>query len=171
MSSIRYNLATKEIEIEGPESFIEANFSRIQDLLIEGFGISKSEKIRKPKIDEGPVLIITGEESEIIWAIKPPEASKASEELKADAAEIPEVPIERKVQRPPVRKYIRKDDRLNNRDKIDNLIKKIPEKISIASLKEKLGLTEQQIEVVLREAEKQGKIRKEMDGSYVWCYD
>ena len=169
MSSIRFNLTTKEIEIMGPESFIEANFSEIQDLLIEGFRIKKSGKVRKTEIDEGPVLYINTEEPELIEAIKIPEESKAPEELQTDTAGIPEVPIEPKVKRPPVRKYIRNDDRLNNKGQIENFIKEIPEKISIASLKDKLRLTEQQIEVVLREAEKQGKIRKDMDGSYEWC--
>ena len=41
MSSIKFNQLTREIELEGSESFIESNFDKIQDLLIESFGVNK----------------------------------------------------------------------------------------------------------------------------------
>jgi hypothetical protein len=168
MSSIRFNLATKKIEIEGPESFIESNFSKIHDLLIDGLGIRKQRAFGKTKKAEEPVLYIESEEPETIEKIKIPEESKAREALQANATGIPSVPKIAKVVRPPVRKYIRKEDRPSNGDQIVDLIQEIPKKISFASLKENLGLTERQVGVIIREAEKQGRIRKDMDGSYVW---
>jgi len=41
MSSIKFNYLTNEIELKGSESFIESNFDRIQDLLIESFGVKR----------------------------------------------------------------------------------------------------------------------------------
>jgi hypothetical protein len=38
MSSIKYKYSAQEIEMKGTEAFIEANFSKIQDLLIESYG-------------------------------------------------------------------------------------------------------------------------------------
>jgi hypothetical protein len=168
MSSIRFNMATKEIEIDGPESFIKSNFSKIRDLLIESLGMRKPIAFRKTKKAEYPVLFIVSVETEIIEEIKISEESQAPEGLQANAPGIPDVPQETKRKRPPVRKYIRPKDRSSSNDQVVSLIQEIPEKISLASLKEKFGLTEQQIEVVIREAEKQGRIRKDMDGSYVW---
>ena len=41
MPSIKFNQLTKEIEVKGSESFIESNFNKIQDLLVENFGVKK----------------------------------------------------------------------------------------------------------------------------------
>ena len=46
-----------------------------------------------------------------------------------------------------------------------------PTEISIASLKEKFGLSESKIGGIIRDAEKLGKIRRVMNGSYVWTQD
>ena len=168
MSSIRFNLATKEMELDGPESFIEANFSRIQALLIESLGMRKPRSVRKTQKTEEPVLFIDSVEPENIEEIKIPEDSKAPDEFQENAIGIPSVPQIEKEKRLIVRKNIRKADIPSNQDQVADIIKEIPEKVSIASLKENLGLTEHQIEVVIREAEKQGRVRKDMDGSYVW---
>jgi hypothetical protein len=168
MSNIRFNLTTKEIEIEGPESFIEASFSRVQDLLIESLGMRKPRSVRKPPKAEEQVLFIDSVEPGSIEEIKIPEDSKAPDEFQANAIGIPSVPQIAKENRLIVRKSVRKEDGPNNKDKVADLIKDIPEKVSIASLKENLGLTEHQIEGIIRDAEKQGRIRKDEDGSYLW---
>jgi hypothetical protein len=41
MSSIKFNYLTKEIELEGSESFIESNFDKIQDLMMNIFGVKE----------------------------------------------------------------------------------------------------------------------------------
>ena len=168
MSNIRFNLATKEIEINGPESFIEANFSKIQDLLIESLGLRKSRSVRKTTKAEVPVLFIDSVEHENIEAIKIPDDSKAPDEFQANAIGIPSVPQIAKEKRLIVRKHIRKEDESSNQDQVVDLSKEIPRKVSITSLKENLGLTERQIVVIIMEAEKQGRIRKDVDGSYLW---
>jgi hypothetical protein len=41
MSGIKRNQLTKGIEMKGSESFIESNFNKIQDLLVESFGVKR----------------------------------------------------------------------------------------------------------------------------------
>lgn len=41
-------------------------------------------------------------------------------------------------------------------------------KVSIESMKANLGLTEQQVMDILRDAEREGRVRRDADGSYVW---
>jgi predicted transcriptional regulator of viral defense system len=50
------------------------------------------------------------------------------------------------------------------------VVEQKPKEISIASLKEKFGLSESKIAVIIRDAEKQGKIRRVMNGSHAWTY-
>jgi Mor family transcriptional regulator len=78
--------------------------------------------------------------------------------------------------RPPVRKYfstmgkpIRSEDTSIDKHQSGDVTVRTPDGISIASLKEKFGLSEQQVEGIIKEAERHGRIRKHQDGSYVWA--
>jgi len=86
------------------------------------------------------------------------------------------VPQTPQATRPPVRKYFNttgkyirssKDTSVEKTEAVDP-IRGISEGISIASLKEKFGLSQQQIEGVIKDAEKHGRVRKYVDGSYAW---
>jgi hypothetical protein len=161
MSSIKFNYLTNEIEFKGSESFIESNFDRIQDLLIESLGVkrklssSETHEEQKPE----PVPLVIKEESQPEAALPTPEPS------------IPEISQEIRATRPPLRKYIRKVG-IPGHEKISiQVAEQKPNVISIASLKEKFGLPDSQIEGVIRDAEKLGKIRRTANGSYVWSQD
>lgn len=87
-----------------------------------------------------------------------------------------EAPSATKATRPPVRKYfntlgkqIRNEDTSTGRNQAAGPVGCVSEGISIASLKEKFGLSQQQIEGIIKDAEKHGRIRKYMNGSYVWA--
>jgi hypothetical protein len=174
MSNIKFNSSTKEIEIKGSESFIESNFYQIQALLIESFGGKKAKVSRQTRADKEPLL--SGETREpITVALRASEISEAPEELPATKQEIHEVPQAPRVARPPVRKYfntlgklIRSEDTSINKSQHVDVLGRIPEELSVASLKEKFGLSEKQIEEIIKDAEKQGRVRKDLDGSYVW---
>jgi hypothetical protein len=174
MSNIKFNSTTKEIEIKGSESFIESNFYQIQALLIEGFGGKKAKVSKQIKADKEPLL--SGENREpTTEVLRTSEISEAPEELPATKPVIHEVPQAPKVTRPPVRKYfstlgkcIRSEDTSINKPQTTDVIGHIPEELSVASLKEKFGLSEKQIEEIIKDAEKQGRVRKDLDGSYVW---
>jgi hypothetical protein len=93
----------------------------------------------------------------------------------ATKSEVPEVSEASKATRPPVRKYfntlgkqIRSEDTSIGKNQAVGPIGRIPAGISIASLKEKFGLSQQQIEGIIRDAEKHGRVRKYLNGSYVW---
>jgi hypothetical protein len=171
MPSIKFNPTTKEIEIKGPESFIESNFYRIQDLLTENLGVKKkivSRVSRKTKADDEPILFVEIKEPQTTEVIEVPEVFEDPEKLLATEPGILAVPQEPKVKRPPVRKYIREGAKSINKDPIGDHIKQLPKRISFASLKEVFGLSEKQVGVIIRDAERQGRIRKDMDGSYAW---
>jgi hypothetical protein len=171
MPSIKFNQLTKEIEVKGAESFIESNFSKIQDLLVESFGVKKMIVSRKAKVNKEPILFVKMKESRIGAEIKGHELSEASPILSATTSSILEFSHELKVKRPPVRKYIRKDGMPGNQRTIVEVAKQKPSEISIASLREKFGLSESKIGGIIRDAEKLGKIKRSMDGSYTWAQD
>lgn len=173
MSNINFNSTTGEIEIEGSESFIESNFHQIQALLIESFGDKKASETRQTRADKEPLF--PGENMEPMEAPGVAEITQAPEGLPAVAPEINEVPQAPRVARPPVRKYfntlgklIRSEDTSINKSQTGDVLGQIPGELSVASLKKKFGLSEKQIEEVIKDAEKQGRVRKDLDGSYVW---
>jgi hypothetical protein len=171
MPSIKFNLLTKEIEVKGAESFIESNFSKIQDLLVESLGVKRMIVSRKAKVNKEPLSFVKMKESRIDAEIKGHEISEASPILSATTSSIIEFSHELKVKRPPVRKYIRKDGMPGNQRTIVEVTKQKPSEISIASLREKFGLSESKIGGIIRDAEKLGKIKRSMDGSYTWAQD
>ena len=168
MPSIKFNLLTKEIEVKGSESFIESNFNKIQDLLVESFGVKKMIVSRKTKTTQEPISVVKMKESQAATEIKRHELSEMSPILPATESFIAEFSHELKAKRPPLRKYIRKEGLPGHERIMVEVVEQKPREISIASLKEKFGLSESKIGGIIRDAEKLGKIRKVMNGSYVW---
>ena len=78
MSSIKFNYLTKEIEMKGSESFIESNFDKIQDLLIESFGVKKKMASRMTKENQEPISAVKVKESQTGAEITRHELSEAS---------------------------------------------------------------------------------------------
>jgi hypothetical protein len=172
MSSIKFNSTTKEIELIGSESFIDSNFYRVHDLMTESFEITKTETSRKLMADKEQVSLDKNNKStncEEIPNAKVSEAPRTTETVIHNAHQGPEV------KRPPVRKYfntlgklIKSEDTVIYTSQVVEPTRQAPQGISIVSLKEKFGLSKQQIEGLIRDAEKQGRARRDLDGSYVW---
>jgi hypothetical protein len=171
MSSIKFNELTKEIEIEGSESFIKSNFNRIQDLMAESFGVKKMIVANKAKTTGEPISLVIMKESQAGPETIRDEASETSPKSPATKSAIPEISDEFKAKRPPLRKYIRKEGMPGHQRTVVEVVEQKPSGISLASLKEKFGLPGSKIEGIIRDAEKLGKIRKTMNGSYVWAQD
>ncbi len=169
---IRFNAATKEIEIEGPESFVEGNFDEIRERIAGKRDAARGKAAEAFEEGEERIIFVdTIDEPEALEAAETSEASRPPAVSLAAEPGIAEGIRETKAKRAPVRKYIRKDGTsIANVHPIDPVdpVKQGPKAISIASLKEKLGLSEQQIAIMIREAEKEGRMRKGADGSYVW---
>ena len=176
MNSIKFNQATKEIELNGSESFIQSNFDMIEDLLTESLGVMKTKRTVATKAEEKPILWVetiephATEAIEIAGVIESPSTIATAKQQ-----DILEVLQEPKVKRPPARKYfntlgqlIRSDDTSVNKEQAADPVRQISPGISISSLKEKFGLSKQQIDVIVRDAEKQGRARRDLDGSYIW---
>ena len=143
MAGIKFNTATKELEIKGPESFIESNFDKIMDLLTDSLGIKKKKLSRKTKAVKEPILSVETNESQTLEVIDIPEVVEVPETVLATEPVIPEVLQERKVKRPPLRIYIRDGAKTVYKSHSVDHNEQVPERISLASLKEKFGLSQQ----------------------------
>ena len=176
MNSIKFNQATKEIELNGSESFIQSNFDMIEDLLTESLGIIKTKRSVAAKSEEKPALWVETIEPQATEAIKIPDVIESpSTTATATQQGISEVSQAPKVKRPPARKYfntlgqlIRSEDTSVSKVEAAEPVRQISPGISISSLKEKFGLSKQQIDLIVRDAEKQGRARRDLDGSYIW---
>lgn len=142
MPSIKFTQFAREIEMRGSESFIESNFDMIQDLLVESSGVKKKMASREAKAIQKAISIAEMKESQ--------------------------AGLESRVKRPPMRKYIRKEGAPGHERIVVEVAEQKTTEISIASLKEKFGLSESKIGGIIRDAEKLGKIRRVMNGSYSW---
>ena len=140
MPSIKFNHFTKEIELKGTEGFIKSNFNMIQDPLIGRNGTRKKMVSRNAE---------TTHESMSTVAIA---ESKPSLELRAT--------------RPPQRKYIRKVGAPGQQQKVIEVIEQKPKELTLASLKEKFGLSDTKLGETVPNAEKFGNIRRSMNGPY-----
>jgi predicted Rossmann fold nucleotide-binding protein DprA/Smf involved in DNA uptake len=139
-SRIRFNPVTKEIEVEGSESFVKIYFNKLQAMLA-----GSPEKILKTK--EKPIKI---------------KSAKKKVEKKAKIAKVTPAKKIKKVQQKKA-----DEKKVTNVDRVIGLIQSTTEGISIAELKEKTGLTGQQIAYVINRAAKKGKIRRMNRGR--WC--
>ena len=171
MSSIKFNHLTKEIELVGSESFIESNFDKIQDLMMKSFGVKREMVSRMAEVKQEPVLAVNVKESQTGAEIKGHELSEVSQLSPATKPPITEFSNEVRVNRPPVRKYIRKVGMPGQERIVVEVAEEKPREISLASLKEKFGLSDSKIGGIIRDAEKFGKIKRVVNGSYVWSQD
>jgi hypothetical protein len=168
MPSIRFKLLTKEIEMKGSESFIESNFNRVHALLGGSFGVKEKMVSRMTKTHQEPVPVSNEKTSQAFAEIEMHQLSETSRRLAATKSAIPEIPHGLSAKRPPLRKYIRKEGLPGHQRVVVEVVEQKPTEISIASLKEKFGLSESKIGGIIRDAEKLGKIRRVMGGSYSW---
>lgn len=173
MPSITLNYFTKEIELKGTESFIESNFKKIQDPLVESLGVKRRIRSRatKAKIDQDPISFVKREKSQTSAEIDKPELFEAPSILPATEPVIPQISHDLKEQRPPLRKYIRYVGPPGRQKISIQVVEQKSSIISLTSLKEKFGLPEAKIEGIIRDAEKLGKIRRTANGSLVWAED
>jgi hypothetical protein len=168
---MKFNFLTREIEMEGTEAFVESNFTMIQNLLVESYGVKEKMPSRKTKTrpNQEPMPFVKLEESQTETA--KPGPSKTLSTLPATEPSVPEISRDSRAARPPLRKYIRRESILGHERTVVEVAGQKPKEISITSLKEKFGLSESKIEGIIRDAEKLGKVRKVMNGSYVWSQD
>jgi hypothetical protein len=169
MCKIRFNLKTKEIEIAGPESFVDAYFNQVEELAAARHNGKKQRKAQTHPRDEKPLSANHAVKTENAETVKKGKILRFHHKPRENRSPMQDVSLDMKSQEPPVRRYIlRKAGTSITRERIATLANEDSGRVSIESLKEKLGVTEQQIAGILREAEKQGRVRRDADGSYVW---
>ena len=174
MPGITFNQRTREMEIQGSESFIESNFHKIEDILKESLVTMNKQASTKTKANRENFLSDEIQKNQTTKVMRASEMSVLETRTAAKPGGL-EISETLKASRPPVRKYfntlgkqIRSEDTSTGRNQATGPTGRIPEGISIASLKEKFGLSQQQIEGVIKDAEKHGRVRKYLNGSYVW---
>lgn len=167
MSVIRFNLITKEVTIEGPEPFVDGKFDEIRELMKASFRGAERRRPTCPKGDGQTRPLKDGEPW--IAATTKGRPVRYGRKRRSDTRPASEASPDEVAQVPPVRRYIlRKAGTPSAKDRVATLPQEDAGRVSIESLKEKLGVTERQIIGILREAEKEGRVRRELDGSYFW---
>ena len=139
-SRIRFNPGTKEIEVEGSESFVKTYFGKLQ-AMISGAPEKRVAIKKEPK----PVKAAPAKADK-----KKPKAVKERPQKKAKKVAKKKLGVKR----------------VTNIDMILGLIQGSAEGISTIELKEKTGLVESQIWSIVNRASKVGKIRKVKRGVY-----
>jgi uncharacterized membrane protein len=124
---------------------------------------------RMTKANQEPISGVIVKESQRGAEVTVHELSEASPILPATKSSMSENSHETKANRPPLRKYIRKVGIPGHERTVVEIVEQKPKEITLASLKEKFGLSETKIGGIIRDAEKFGKIRRVMNGSYVWA--
>jgi hypothetical protein len=125
-------------------------------------------KSRKTKTNQEPISHVKIKESQSGGEIDRHELTKPSSVLPATKPFVPEFSHESKANRPPLKKYIRKEGMPGHQRIVVEVAEQKPKEISIASLKEKFGLSDSKIGGIIRDAERLGKIRRSLNGSYSW---
>jgi hypothetical protein len=136
-SRIRFNPATKEIEIEGSEEFVKTYFDKLHVMMSEFTEKTKDE----------------------------PKAAKARS-IKKAKKEPGEATLRPAKKTGKVAKMEPGKKRVTHIGAIVGLIQASAEGISTSALKKKTGLTERQIWSIVNRAAKEGKIRKIKRGLY-----
>ena len=140
-SRIRFNPATKEIEIEGSESFVKTYFDKIQ-ALISG----TPEKASLPPKGESK---------------SKKTAPQKKVEKKSQAKKVSPLKTVKKTN-----KKETDEKKATNRDKFVTLIQASKEGISTAELQEKTGLSKNHIWNIISRLTKEGQIKKIKMGLY-----
>ena len=154
-SRIKFNPVTKEIEVEGSESFVRAYFAKLQSMLTgspeksaaveeKPKTLKAAPKIRANKMAKKAKERPANKAKKVPKALKPMQMKKGSKTRKKNPAE----------------------KRTTNIDAVVMLIRENAEGISTAELKEKTGLVESQIWNIVNRASKEGRIRKIKRGLY-----
>ena len=152
-SRVKFNPVTKEMEIEGSESFVTTTLDKLQAMISgtssEAGGKTKTVKVRRAKkTPKGPKAVKTAPEE------KEPKAAKPV--------------LKKKIKRAAKKKTGRK--KVSNIDKVVGLIQGNAEGISTSELTEKTGLAERQIWSIVNRVSKLGKIKKVSRGVYGAAY-
>ncbi len=144
---IKFNPSTMEIEIEGSQAFVETYFDKIQSLILSvAEEVREKPAVKKARTPKKAKAAKAAKRGKAVRGAKAEKARKAASGRKRDGG--------------------RRVRGASNTDKVLELIRENPDGIGTSELKEKSGLSEQQIWGVIYAAEKRGKVRKVKRGVY-----
>jgi len=144
---IKFNPSTMEIEIEGSQAFVETYFDKIQNLILSvAEEVRERPAVKKARTPKKAKAARAGKRGKAVGGARAEKARKAASGRKRDGG--------------------RRVRGASNTDKVLELIRENPGGIGTPELKDKSGLSEQQIWGVIYAAEKRGKVRKVKRGVY-----
>jgi hypothetical protein len=154
-SRVRFNPVTKEIEVEGSESFVKTTLDRLL-AMIPGAVKEKVKVKRVPKTVKAAPKKKAAKKPKVVKAPRVKKAQKAPKAVKPTVTK----KVRKTGKKAPAKK------RVTNIDTIVGLIQGTSEGISTPELKAKTGFAESQIWNIINRATKQGKIRTVKRGVY-----
>jgi hypothetical protein len=170
MSAITFSHLTKEIELKGSESFIESNFDKIQELLIEGSAV-KRKVARRTRAKRAFTLKAKVLETQTSADCGRQDLSNTSLLSPAIVTFMPHIPHEIRANRPPLRKYIRKVGFPGQEKIVVEIVEQKPKELSLAQLKEKFGLSKAKNGGITGDYLKHNRTRKVVNGGYIYAQD
>jgi hypothetical protein len=154
-SRVKFNPGTKEIEVEGSESFVKTTLDKL--LAITSGAVKEKVKVKRaPKAVKAAPAKKAEKKPKVVKAPRVKKAKKAPKAVKPTFAKR----VRKTGKKAPAGK------RVTNIDTIVSLIQGTPEGISTAELKAKTGFAESQIWNIINRATKLGKIRTVKRGLY-----
>ena len=160
-SRIKFNPVTKEIEIEGSESFVGTYFDKIQSMLS-----CTQEAVAAAPIKEKPLKEKAIKEKTVRKARQSKKTTVVAEQIIEQLAK--KIRQSKKAQKVLKEEKLVKEPKRGDMSKaVLSLIQDSPEGITTTELKEKTGLTGRQIWSVIPGAKKRGKIKQAKRGVYI----
>ena len=168
-SRVRFNPVTKEIEVEGSESFVKTTLDKLLSMIPGARkAVAKEPKVEKVRPAKKAI------KAPKTKAVKAAPAKKADKKPKVvKAPRVKKAKKAPKAVKPAIAKRVKRagkkapaEKRVTNIDTIVSLIQGASEGISTAELKTKTGFAESQIWNIINRATKLGKIRTVKRGLY-----
>ena len=177
MNIIRFNVVTREIELAGEEAFIEANFPLILDIA----GRRKDVPLSSSPIATETQTVKAYDEGQKVHKLREASPSQPRPEKAVHTKSMVDA-LPAQVAKPTTGKFILRRARTPHAAEqvpkpmdtpmsavVDQTVSSTQKShLSIEALKQNLGVSDRQIEKIIQEAEREGRIRRDTEGRYVW---
>lgn len=163
-SRVRFNPATKEMEVEGSESFVKTTLDKLLAMISEA---PAKKAVIKTEPNPAKAAPVKAEKKKAKAVKAASAASTKADKMKPKAAKATPKKKTKKIRRPKSASKMATGTKRGELSKaVLDLIHGSPEGIAMAELKEKTGMKDIQIRNIVTRATKLGKIRKMNRGVY-----
>jgi fumarate hydratase class II len=146
MSRIRFNRLSKELELQGSEPFIESNFYKIHHLIAKSLELKNKSQATTVKVERKSSSESKLKRPSINPAVGKQKSADVSQSRPATTNTVNQGSPQRQINRPPLKKYIRKVGLPGQEKIIIEVIEQRPKILSLEGLKERFGLLQSKAE-------------------------